>query len=215
MIQRRIPFWIPLFCWFLPGVLWAQTDRDALIGYLKKHQLYELYAELLESDLSNATAAEDKSAIIKQLAETYAERLSTPGEDYAKYNFKLNDLLRDNAGAIPYSVHARISFARFRNAKGWFEEWIWKRDKPELKKRVSSEFDGVLMRSREVVAQIQSDLMSPEISAFEKTQLEAALAQFQYLIAWSQYYKSIANDDQVGRDHMLAEAKQNFDGRLT
>lgn len=214
MISLRTLVSFLLLCWGLSSTASAQSDRDALIRYLDKHQLYDLYADLLESDLSNAMIKDDKSETAKQLAAIYAERLSSRTEDYATYNQKLNQLLAQYSGTIPYSVQASIAFGRFRNAKGWFEEWIWKRGNGELNKQVIRQFDGVIARSKEAIAEIESKLAKLAESPGEETQLDAAAAQFQYLIAWSQYYKSMATNDVVDRQRILVTAKQYFESLL-
>jgi len=198
----------------LPGTLQAQSDREALVRYLNRHQLYDLYADLLESDLLLSTLADDKSDAAKQLAAIYAERLSTHPVDYEAYNEKLNELLTQYSGDIPYSVQATIAFGRFRNAKGWFEEWIWKRNNRDLREQVLNQFDGVIMRSKAAISEIESNPSIPVSSALEGNQEEAAAAQFQYLIAWSQYYKSMAINDLVDKQQILVNAKRNFESLL-
>ena len=210
--------------WILPAVLvvtsgaqWAipetrgQTPaaRQALKTYLKKHQLFQLYANLLEDELLNATS-DGQQTTARALADWYAWELNTYPERFEKIGNRLDELAASYPHAIPLNTQIRIAFGRYRRAKGLFEKWNGDPEKDTQKKQVQSGFADIVQRTTDAVARLDQQRLDPELSESQRQELLVAASQFRYLAGWARYYRSITLDEPVAQRTLLETAEQEF-----
>lgn len=194
----------------VPATRETQEERQALKAYLKTHQLYQLYAELLEEDLATSTDPLTRAATAAELSGLYAWELNTRPARFEQLGTRLDELARDFPDAIPLATQINIASGRYRRAKDVFETWIWDRENIPLRRQVDSRFVNVIQRASDSLEQLERRLSELPQEPESRRELESAASRFRYLAAWARYYRAIATDEGESRIALLQAAERDF-----
>lgn len=186
------------------------NDRLALKNYLKSHELYQLYGELLEEELLGNTDENARKATATELAKLYAWQLNTRPGRFESLSTRLDELAREFPQAIPLATQINIGYGRYRQAKKVFEDWIWDRRNPELTSQVESRFVNVVQRATDALARFEQELQDEQLNPGLRRELETGVSQFRYLAGWARYYRGIAMNDPERSNTLLLAAEQDF-----
>ena len=197
----------------VPSVPAANREVDeleALKAYLNSHQLYPLYGELLEKELSETTELAARARTATDLAELYAWQLNTDPSQFERLSDRLDELAREFPESTPLITQINIGFGRYRQAKTVFEEWVWDRQNQTLGDQVETRFVNVVQRTTDALASFERQLQNPQLDPGTRRQLETGVSQFRYLAAWARYYRGIAMKDAERQRALLEAAEREF-----
>ncbi len=214
---------------FLPASsLPAQSaDEDSrLEEFLERLQLTDLYLVHLENVVQ---ATQDKDAKLekaKQLADLYASRLASIGDDQEKYNDliqRVNKLLADVPEANTDSLQVQLLRADWVRADGHISQWAMNRSDPEPLQKAQQILAPIAPRLTKYQRELNDvyDKLIQDVQAEKdeekKQKLNAEMerryavtGQASYFAGWANYQLGITRYDQPAAKADFAAARDAF-----
>ena len=102
----------------------SQTTELDLRKYLKDKGLTDLLVVHLEQAIRKENSVEDRNSAAAELMQIYIKRIEEDSQQFDKWSVRIDELSREFPAAASLPTQVSIAFARYRDAKSIFENWI-------------------------------------------------------------------------------------------